>query len=213
MKRGPASSILLCVLAALAVVACLLKCVVEVRDHELAVRNPVALSDLDALGKRLDLAAKNQDPVQVDEAETANSSQPEAATPTPLPTRLARSFSTQEGPTRFLVTDRRDRLKMRAISTVLRIDDSISCLLGRRSRNGYHTSAIIGYDMMKLGRWKSARRYLWAAVDAYETTDPTQCKLALGALAWLEEDPEKAAGLLQLSCEGEFAPDGHGPSQ
>ena len=70
--------------------------------------------------------------------------------------------------------------------------------------NGYRTPAAIGECMMAYGEWESARRYLWAAVDAYETTDPTQCKNVLDSLAWLEDDPEKAARLLDLSCQGEF---------
>ena len=57
---------------------------------------------------------------------------------------------------------------------------------------------------MAYGEWESARRYMWAAVDAYETWWPSMCKLELGRLAWLEDDPEKAARLLRLSCQGEF---------
>ncbi len=204
MKKDPLWGVLAFVVIAVTVICCLVQYVVEVRKLELASRNPVVLRDLNELGKRLDTSIKNRVPPQVEVAGTATFEQPETMTPSSLPTQLERCVSAQKLAELRKVTRQKDKLEARFRTTVLGIEDSVSYVFGTRTRNWPHTSAAIGYEMITLGNWESARRHLWAAVDVYETYDPTQCKIALGQLAWLEDDPEKAARLLQLSCQGEF---------
>ncbi len=202
MKKRLIWYILAFVLVVVSLISGILTSVVQVREHELASRPPVSLQDLDELGKRLDPSTKSQNP-QVDE--TAESAQPETITPTSIPTRLERSLSTQELAKLFKSTRQKDRLEKWAEATLLKTVGSASHALGRATTAEYvHIPAEIGFDMMALGNWESARRNLWAAVDVYEASYPANCKNVLGRLAWLENDPEKAAHLLQLACQGEF---------
>jgi len=205
MKKGRVWGILAILFMTVSVMICLVKYAVDGRDRELALRKPLTLSDLDELGNRLDPAIQSQVPPRVEVAETAKSAQPETMAPSTLPTRLERSLSTEKLARLRTVSRTRDKLQARTRMTALRIVGSISHVLGTSTNSEFeHIPAAIGYEMMSLGNWESAKRYLWAAVDTYETFDTTQCKFVLGALAWLEDDPEKAARLLQLSCQGEF---------
>lgn len=88
-------------------------------------------------------------------------------------------------------------------SLELQIEDGMAQLQGRPSRHGVDTAGMIGSEKLQwMGDLKSARRYLWAAVDAHKTTEPEGCKYALWLLSAIETDPEKAAMLMHLSLQG-----------
>ncbi len=178
----------------LTILIAVLDAVLGMRDRELALRKPATLSDLNALGVRLALAAKNEALPQslAEVTSDPDAAQLEAMTAPSQPTRLARSLSAQQREQRK-VTQPKQRLMLWAGASILRIGDGISHVVYMRSLNGPHPPMGIGLRMMELGKWESARHYLWAVVDEYETSAPTQVKIALGQLAWLEDDPEKAS--------------------
>lgn len=204
--RGVLALVVIALIAAI----CFVTYFVEVRGRDLALHTPIALENLDELGERLDPGLPQVDdegidkPSPVEGIETNQSAQSEAMTSDLLPTRLERKLSFQEMTKLHGAIDRQTRFELLFRTTALRVEDSVRFVFGKGPLNGIHTSSALGYDMMTLGNWESARQYLWEAVEVYETEDSTQCKITLGLLAWLEDDLEKAARLLELSCQGEF---------
>ena len=119
-----------------------------------------------------------------------------------LPTRLNGVPSEEEMVLKHKVREDKEGFLHWLGSLILQVEDGIARLQDRPPLNGTHTSSSIGYSTLSLGDLESGRRYLWVAVDVYKGTDSLQCKFALGALSGIERDPEKAALLLHLSCQG-----------
>lgn len=186
---------------------CFVTFIVELRGRDLALRTPMALENLDKLGERLNPGIPQVDDAGVDEpmpVEDIKTNQSTEINFETLPTRLERRLSFEEITRLRGTIGQKRRLELLFRSTAIRIDDSVSFVLGKEPLNGIHTSSALAQDMMDLRDWESAKQYLLEAVKVYETEDPTRCKIYLGLLAWLEEDLEKAGKLLELSCQGEF---------
>jgi hypothetical protein len=191
MKKELRWKTLVIAVIAVVIVCGLVSLVEYLRERKRASRKSYTLDDLEILAEQLASTSKEEASGTTDKPIAANGTMADkAVTSAALPSRLEATVPPETLAKRRVTRRLRDRLFIR-----------LRTITGYK---GPHRPAFMGSDMMQLGEWDAARHYLWEAVEVYKTSDPTQCKIALGQLAWLEDDPEKAARLLQLSCQGKF---------
>jgi hypothetical protein len=157
----------------------------HVHDEGIGVVEPYTMEELRALSAVLDPAG--------------------VTLPEGVEDRLTNVMTDEEYLERYEYMDAEDHIEwwLRNLST--KLEDGFAQSQGRPSLNAPHVPAFVGGNELFLGDLDTARRYLWVAVDRYKTVDLDQCRFALRSLAELERDPERAALLLQLSCQGSGA--------
>ena len=187
----------LAVVVVVVVLTGIVSVVVSLRREAISAREPLTLEEIDQLANRMwpveDLRrAKAESATDPESMETVS-------TPSPLPTRLARTLSPEELAEKFRESGKFGKQQeiavggMKAIESMLRIFGT--------EREACIWALDIGQELMKTGECDAARRYL------YEALDPPVAYYyfkVCARLAWLEKDPENAARLLELSCEDKY---------
>ena len=207
MRKGPLLSILVIVFVLVAIVGALISYSLQRSEREIAMREPVDVAYLTELGRRLEkveVEASDLESVSTENNPSPTTQNP-PINPAALPTQLNSTVSRQRLSQHYVPLKPSERLEIEFRMNILKLDESVSNIFGKEKLNGIHTTAAIGYELKHLGKYEEAERYLWEGVKVYEEADPTQCKVAMCALAWLEEDPEMAAQLLYVSCQGDFS--------
>lgn len=197
MPKKAKQAILLLVTLAVIVVAFLSMSFLA-RLNDLAQVTPPTLEVLQALDVQPDPSTTRKEaPQSTEDTGVTMTNLIETALATTLPTRLERTPSLEELTAKFKKEGSQEEgdaefriLKTEFFATVLRVF----------GREGSFLDVEIGLQEMKLGDWDSARLHLWAAVDVQDDPDYSLIlPWASAKLAWLEDDPEKAARYLELS--------------
>lgn len=174
-----------------AILSSLVSIAVKFNREEMAKRTSPTLSDLDALSERLREATPPPDLPEAPESEAARDESPS------LPTRLASTPSVEMLEERFK-EKRPDQIRGTKIEAwVFATLESTLRPVSRKQAAGWAWE--LGSEYMALGEWDAAKRCWWESLDA--PLSPGIHRHACARLAWLEEDPEKAARLLELSCQ------------
>lgn len=166
-------------------IAIFIKYALHVHERALGEGTPYTIAELKELSKELDPAGS-----------------PGMVLPESLPNQLGHVLSMNDMKLRYSAHGRRRLNEIWMRSLFLKFEDGLAQMNNRPPVNGIHTPGAIGSDMLRLGEVELARRYYWKAVDTYKDTDVRQCKFSLKVLSKIEEDSERAALLLQLSCQG-----------
>ncbi len=163
------------------------------RQNDLALVTPPTLEDLQALDVQLDPSSEKRAPQTSEDAGATVVNLDESGSASTLPARLARALSPEELAAKFKRDDpqKRSVFRQECGAVVLRVFGKKASIL----------ELNIGLNKLGHGDWDSARLHLWAAIDA--GGDPSVLQYASAKLAWLEDDPEKAARYLELSCQGD----------
>ena len=226
MKKGWIWGLLAGAVVVLGIVVSFFQAAGSLCSRNCAASPPLTQGELDQLKERLDAFVPLQAapetkttsiakrPVSSRERKTAAPAESKRSLPEksfsreapagPLPTCLTRALTLDELSHVRELSRPKERFESWVRFHELRIEAGIQALFGRPPLNGIHTASALGFEELCLGHWGDARRYLWTAVRDYESTNADLCRFTLGVLAWLERDPEEAAYLLQLSCEGSF---------
>jgi hypothetical protein len=116
-----------------------------------------------------------------------------------LPASLAKSLTPEMRSSELKETRADQFLELRFTALSLQVAEAAVALFSEEHAAGmaWETAS----EKMRLGQWDAARRYYWQVLDS--DVRPYIRDSALANLAWLEEDPEKAALLLELSCEND----------
>ncbi len=120
-----------------------------------------------------------------------------ATAKTPLPDRLERAPS-PEALTKVFVADEHSAA---LVARMMKVSETAQWIFGTEESELYDWTNHIGEALMKSGEWDAARGYLYEALEMANSKRITNFLCA--RLAWLEEDPEKAAHLLGLSLQGD----------
>ena len=164
---------------------------IVLREQTIAERKPLSLDRLDELAGRMARPLAVQ--TEQTEARAESSAAAEVSVRAPLPKRLERvptpeillkTFANQ-GHENAIAGDAE---LLKAFEGVLRL---IGAAQGSTSQ--------VGEMLMRAGKWDDARRYFYQALD--ESPNRFIFSKVCGRLAWLEEDPERAARLLKLSID------------
>ncbi len=120
-----------------------------------------------------------------------------------LPRRLE-GVATREMALEKFVTEASKRdMERRALNlSGAKVAESVLWTVGADNK-ATHVAFNIGWAHLMKGEFDEARGYFQDIIDSpfNEYTLPYH-RMACGNLAWLEDDPEKAARLLELSCQG-----------
>ena len=172
-------------------------------DRELATLTAPTLEELDALGARLAEAEPQESP-EVPKPQEAGDTETLIEESSVLPTRLASMLSPELLEERFAASP--DELwRYQLLTPVTKLLEGAFSVVSEK------WSADLIFErsrqLMAVGKWDEARRCLWKVLDA--PLDPSLHRHALESLAWIEEDPEIAARLLELSVQGDDQCHGH----
>jgi hypothetical protein len=172
--------------------------------NERSLVRPVSarLRDLDRLEARLETASEDTPPQTVtmaaDGLESAEGIGAEEVVVDAPREALERCVSPAMLDARFKRKDPERLFKDTIKMHIRKTKEIMPGVLGQEP----HNPSLNGERMMSLGRWDAARRYFWEAIED-KNTELFRRKYSCGQLAWLEEDPKRAARLLALSCEGD----------
>ena len=170
---------------------------VSIRDRELSRRTAPTLAELTQLAARPREAAEatsdGREPESTSAVENAEAAISE------LPTSLTESVTPEMLSSEFEETRADQFLERRFAALACQVAEAGVAFFSEEQAAGwaYETAS----EKMQIGQWDSARRYCWQVLDS--DIHPYMRGNALTNLAWLEEDREKAALLLEMSCETE----------
>ena len=171
------------------VLTIILRVTVTLREQTIAERKPLTLERLDQLAKRMERPQAVQTPQTeiLGEADaTVGIPLPERLERVPSPEDLARKFA-KEGHERGIARD----------AVVFKAFEGVLGTFGFADNFTFQ----VGEILMSAGEWDDARRYLGQALE--ESTSRSVFRRVCARLAWLEEDPQKAVRLLELSIDEE----------
>ena len=175
---------------------------ISAREKAIAGREPLSMEELDWLAERLgvlivDEGRQTAQPEGVNDPETLEDMVAAPAIPTrlervPSPEMLAEKFASEK------LTRSEDvkRRIARELEVMKAFEAAVSTFGPKRSAANFTWQ--VGSILMKAGKWDDARRYFYQALE--ESTKPVFTRVC-SQLAWLEDDPEKAVRLLELSID------------
>lgn len=182
------------------VLCAILYAAVTVRGRTIAERKPLTLEELDRSAKKLrlrhELAFQQEfqeaSPTEVTDTEAESSAKAEASLP--LPRQLA-------GRPSFETLEKRFGLQGLSQDGIAKDAKYLKALEGMAQAVGIADGLThqVGAMLLARGKWDDARRYLYQVLE--ETSYTVYYRTACAELAWLEEDPEKAVRLLELSID------------
>ena len=175
---------------------------VSLRNRTLSQRTAPTLAELEQLATRPDGVAREDDIGRgedpdgndIDSESTAENVE---ASNSGLPTSLAISATPEMRSSEFVETRAEMFLELRFQALSFQVIEAAVSLFSEEE--AARLACTTAFDKMRLGKWDSARRYFWQVLDS--DADPKLKGYVCAKLAWLEEDPEKAALLLELACE------------
>ncbi len=171
--------------------------VIEMRDRELAARKPVSLDDLDKLVQPVGSSSNDTPLNKADSARPASEELAQEMANAPS-VRLEGCLAPELLVERFKANSTGRLLKEWVKGEIVKAYDSVPSVVGMQDSGG--DPYYLGKTMMTLGKWDAARRYFWEALER-PSMSPDMRKDVCAKLAWLEDDPERAARLLELSCQ------------
>ncbi len=176
--------------------------IVKKRNYDLAKYETPSISKLTSLDERMnETAAVQAQPKTVLDNETKLEPieyEVVIVIPPPPTNRLKRTMSNRE-----LIIQSDFRMDRTLKRLKLTLEDSLTKITGIQTPISERDPYSVASEFLSLGELDAAKPYLWETIKLYEKSDPTRCKMALNDLAFLEDDPEIAVYLLQLSCKGE----------
>lgn len=170
---------------------------IHLRESRLSSGMPLTMRDLDDVGKRLSSEAVRELPPPDDGALAAGDTSVERIANVPL-TRLERCLSTEELGTRKTIRSSQER-DARIKAGICLALESVSSFVSQNEAAGWAWER--GDELYSLGNWSGARRCYQTALES--PLSPGQLRHACARLAWLEDDPERAARFLELACQGD----------
>ncbi len=202
MKKS--ERVVFAIAAVVVVLAGIVSMVISLRGRAITDREPFTLEELDQLSARLELMAPSE-PIESAQTYSATDSGSDEHAEVPVPTRLERTLSPEELAEKIRWNDDGARRRTKMQIAIFRMIETASWAVGTEATAG-HWAFRIGIDHMVLGDWEDARGYLYEALAA--PPSHFSRRSICGTLAWLEPDPEKAARLLELACQGKEDVDG-----
>jgi len=190
--------VVLAIVAVVIVFAGIVSMIVCLRSRALADREYLTVEELIRLAKTLQPPAitETSEPVQTEDAADPGSNEPVHV---PVPTRLKR-VPTPEILTERFANNLEHRRENAIRAEMMKVVESILWTVGAKTEAKDWTRGV-GRALLWAGKWDGARRYLY---ETLRTTDSNgRFRGACAQLAWLEQDPTKAARLLELSLQGD----------
>jgi len=172
------------------------------RRAAIANRAPLSMEELDRLAERTGVQVAEE--ASQAEGVAPNETQEEAASAPEIPIALAGVPSHEVLFEKFARSSPEARSKVGQDAELLKVFEGALRTLGPKRWSSNFTPQV-GEILMYAGEWEDARGYLNQALE--ESTSRFTFRRVCAKLAWLEEDPEKAAYLLELSIDEEYLSD------
>ena len=182
------------IVVAVAVFSALVLVFMGLREQELALRPLPTLENLDEVadGMTALVAERVAQAEQAERAAEPDGGEEEAAAP--LPVRLEQVPSPEALTEQFISPGADQPVVARGCKTIEAVLRTVGAADTARDW-AWET----GRHLMWAGDWDAARGYLHELLD--EPHASPRYRDACGRLAWLEEDPHKAARFLEMSCD------------
>lgn len=199
-KRGWVVAAIFCFIV---LVLASLQLMTALHESGLAKREPLSLEELERIGQQLAPSAVPA-PFTQSDSRPALEHPTSAETRAPVFTRLEKVLTPEQRARRLervSMPEGRARRSVQRVALVpMKAAEGLLWMAGT-PETACRFEVGIGTEMTVTGDWDGARRRFSEVIEM--SSNPLARRHACSRLAWLEDDPEKAAKLLELSCTGE----------